>query len=568
MSLKAPWLSSYRNVPETLEYPDCSMVEMIFRSAEKYPDYDAYLFSGCSNTFREFTDEIRLCGRGLLACGIKKGNRVTICMPNTPQALTMFYAVNLVGAVANMVHPLSAEMELVDFINKSHSVAAFTLDQFSEKLLKILPKTKAKTLILASVADGLSGITKPLYNLTKGRKIVRQKTGGTILRYTDLLQRGSAYQGEYDAKMHGDDVAAILYSGGTSGDTKGILLTNRNFNALGLQTIAASDCVKPGSRMMAIMPVFHGFGLGVCVHAMLIHGAMPILVPQFSIATYAKLLAKTKPNLIAGVPTLYEGMLKMKGTDGLDLSFLHGIFSGGDTLSIELKRKVDAFLKEHGSTEQIREGFGLTETVTANCLTPRTFHKEGSIGIPYPDMFYKIVKPGTQEELAYGEDGEICVTGPTMMKGYDNNPEETAKTLQTHSDGHTWVHTGDMGSMDEEGFIYFRQRIKRMIKSSGYNIYPTQLENAIEAHEAVLISCVIGLPDEYKGQRVKAFIVLRDGVVATDEIKSSILEHCKKHIAKYALPGEIEYRDDLPRTIVGKVAFIELEREELEKMDA
>jgi len=247
---------------------------------------------------------------------------------------------------------------------------------------------------------------------------------------------------------------------------------------------------------------------------------------------------------------------------------MEGIFSGGDSLSIELKRKVDALLKECGSKEQVREGYGLTECVTASCLTPKSFHKEGSIGIPYPDMYYKIVKTGTQEEVPYGEEGEITISGPTVMKGYDNNEEETEKTLQTHSDGRVWMHSGDLGTMDEEGFVYFRQRIKRMIVSSGYSIYPTQLENAIEAHGDVLISCVIGIPDDYKIQRLKAFITLRNGKKPTEEIKASILEHCKKNIAKYAMPSEFEYRKELPKTLVGKVAYLELEKEEHAKLEA
>jgi len=417
-------------------------------------------------------------------------------------------------------------------------------------------------LVLAGADDGLKGIKKPLYKLTKGRKIERRPSEGAILRYADLMARGQGYAGQYDACKRGDDVAAILYSGGTSGKTKGILLTNLNFNALGMQTIAAGDCVIPSHKMLAIMPVFHGFGLGVCLHTAFVAGGTALLVPQFSLSLYVKLLKKQKPHYIAGVPTLYEAMLRYPDIGKIDMSQMEGIFSGGDTLSIELKRKVDALLKQCGSTEQVREGYGLTECVTASCLTPRKFHKEGSIGIPYPDVFYKIVRQGTQETVPYGDEGEIVLSGPTVMKGYDNNKEETAKTLQTHADGRVWLHTGDLGAMDEEGFIYFRQRIKRMIISSGYSIYPTQLENAIESHEDVLISCVIGVPDDYKMQRVKAFITLRDNREATDEIKESIFEHCKKNIAKYAMPTEFEYRKELPRTLVGKVAYLELEKEE------
>ena len=572
MKINTPWLDSYGDVPKNLNYPDCSMVELVFRAAVNYPDLTAYNFFGCKKNYSAFADEIRICARGLLGAGIEKENRVTICMPNTPQAVIIFYALNLIGAVANMVHPLSAEEELVSYINSSNSIAVLTLDQFAQKLMGILPRTKVRFLFLAGVEDGLAGIKKPLYKLTKGRKIEKISGSSTsaeqtpcIIRYTDLIAYGKEYTGQYDAGMRGGDVAAILYSGGTSGETKGILLTNKNFNALGMQTIAAGDCVIPGYKMLAVMPIFHGFGLGVCLHTALIAGATAILVPQFSLESYVKLLKKQRPHYIAGVPTLYEAMLKHPKIRKVDMSQMEGIFSGGDSLSIELKRKIDKLLKECGSIEQVREGYGLTECVTASCLTPRKFHKEGSIGTPYPDMYYKIVRQGTQETVEYGEEGEIVISGPTVMKGYDNNEEETAKTLKTHADGRVWLHTGDLGAMDEEGFVYFRQRIKRMIVSSGYSIYPTQLENAIESHEKVLISCVIGVPDDYKMQRVKAFITLRGDEEATDEIKASISEHCKKNIAKYAMPSEIEYRKDLPRTLVGKVAYKELEEEELEK---
>jgi len=492
----------------------------------------------------------------------------------------MFYALNLMGAVANMVHPLSAEEELVGYINGSNSVAVLTLDQFSSKLEAILPRTKAKLLILAGADDGLKGIKKPLYRLTKGRKIERRKTEGKILRYSDLIKRGkqgkqgdgspASVEGEpslrfTDAKTSGDDVAAILYSGGTSGTTKGILLSNLNFNALAMQTVAAGDCVIPSHKMLAIMPVFHGFGLGVCLHTAFVAGGTALLIPQFSLPLYVKLLKNQKPHYIAGVPTLYEAMLRHPDISKIDMSQMEGIFSGGDSLSIELKRKVDTLLKNCGSTEQVREGYGLTECVTASCLTPRKFHKEGSIGIPYPDMFYKIVRQNTREEMPYGEEGEIVISGPTVMKGYDNNDDETEKALQTHNDGKVWLHTGDLGVMDDDGFIYFRQRIKRMIVSSGYSIYPTQLENAIESHGDVLISCVIGIPDDYKMQKIKAFITLRDNKEATEEVRKQIHEHCKRNIAKYAMPAEFEYRKELPRTLVGKVAYLELEKEELAK---
>lgn len=568
MNLNAPWLEHYGNVPKNLQYPDCSMSDLVFQTARKYPDTAAYDFFGSRASYAEFAGKIDECARALAAAGIKADDRVTICMPNVPQAVIMFYALNRIGAVANMVHPLSAEEEIVFYVNSSSSVAALTLDQFYPKFEAIMDRICIKTLLITGIDDGLKGIKKLAYPMTLGRKIRRMKTGGKVIRWLDFIKNGRNYDTQYSVTRIGDDLAAILYSGGTTGKTKGILLTNLNFNALAMQTVAASNCIVPGHIMLSIMPVFHGFGLGVCIHTAFTSGITCILVPQFSVASYAELLKKYRPHYIAGVPTLFEALLRIEKLDGLDMSQLEGVFSGGDSLSVELKRKVDAFLEAHGAKIQIREGYGLTESVTANCLTPKDFHKEGSIGIPYPDMYFKIVRPGTQEAVPYGELGEICLTGPTLMKGYADNPEETAQTLQTHPDGHVWLHTGDLGAMDEDGFLYFRQRIRRMIISSGYSVYPSQIENVINAHEKVLTSCVIGVPDPYRMQKIKAFVVLRDGAEATDEIKEAILEHCRKNIAKYAMPCEFEYRAALPKTLVGKVAYLELEKEEEEKLRA
>ncbi|MCD8001314.1 MAG: AMP-binding protein, partial [Oscillospiraceae bacterium] len=372
----------------------------------------------------------------------------------------------------------------------------------------------------------------------------------------------------YKVPRGGDDPAVILYSGGTTGTTKGIVLTNRNFNALAEQIIATNPMFRPGDKMLAAMPLFHGFGLGVCIHSMLYNGGRCVLVPRFTAASYAKLITKYHCNFIAGVPTLYEALLRLPSMEKADLSCLKGVFSGGDSLSVELKKKFDKFLYDHKAAIQVREGYGTTETVTACCLTPVNMFKEGSIGIPFPDTYIKIVKPSTDEELPYGEEGEILLAGPTVMKEYADNPEETAQTLRRHADGLTWVYTGDLGTMDEQGFVYFRGRAKRMIISSGYNIYPGQLENILDAHEKVQMSCIIGVPDTYRMQKVKAFVMLAPGVPATEETKKELLSYCGKHIAKYAMPYDIEFRTELPKTLVGKVAYRKLEEEELARRAA
>lgn len=249
-----------------------------------------------------------------------------------------------------------------------------------------------------------------------------------------------------------------------------------------------------------------------------------------------------------------------------DLSSLKGVFSGGDSLSIELKKKLDKFLYDHKAVVQVREGYGTTETVTACCLTPPHMFKEGSIGVPFPDTYIKIVEPGTDKELPYGKEGEILLAGPTVMKEYMNHPEETAQTLRCHDDGLKWVYTGDLGVMDNEGFIYFKGRAKRMIVTSGYNVYPGQIENILDANELVQMSCVIGVPDPYKMQKVKAFVKLAAGVPSNDETINTLFEYCRLNISKYAMPYEIEIRDDMPKTLVGKVAYRVLEEEEMAKL--
>ena len=556
------------DIPMHLEYFEGSMFDKVLDIANRYPNNVAFDFMGRSTTYKKMVEEIENCARALKTIGVREGDRVTIALPNCPQAIYMFYAVNLVGGVCNMIHPLSAEKEIEFYLNASHSVTAITLDQFYHKFENIRQNTGIVNIIIASVKDELSKPVRAGYMLTEGRKIRKIPKDAPVIRWREFMAMSRHCFYNYKVERKSDDPAVILYSGGTTGTTKGIVLTNKNFNALGQQVIATNPMFRPGDKMLAAMPVFHGFGLGVCIHTMLSQGGRCILVPRFTAKSYAKLIVKYRCNFIAGVPTLYEALLRLSTMDGADLSCLKGVFSGGDSLSIELKKKLDKFLYDHKATIQVREGYGTTETVTACCLTPPTMFKEGSIGIPFPDTYIKIVEPGTDRELPYGEEGEILLAGPTVMREYMDNPEETAQTLRTHADGMTWVYTGDLGCMDDEGFVYFKGRAKRMIVTSGYNVYPGQIENILDAHEYVQMSCVIGVPDPYKMQKVKAFVKLSPDAPKSEETKQELLNYCRKHIAKYAMPYDIEFRDELPKTLVGKVAYRVLEEEELARIKA
>ncbi len=564
----APWVESYGGVNPHLDYSEKTISEAVLETAAREKDFPALTFMGKATSYTRLSQEIDRVARSFHALGVKSGQRVLVCLPNVPQAVFCLYGLNRIGAIPTMVHPLSAVSELAFYMKEACSEIAVTLDQFYDKFLEVKKQHPVKKLVVCRVSDELKFPLNIGQKLMTERKFPKLQVNDCDTSWAAFMAMGESVTGEYVAKKDYRTEAVVLFSGGTTGTTKGIMLSDLNFNALAWQTANMAQEEVNHSKMLAAMPVFHGFGLGVCIHTMQYCGGTSILVPRFNVKSYAKLIRKTQPNFIAGVPTLFEAITRNRYLDGADLSCLRGVFSGGDSLTIELKKKFDAFLKEHNARVRVREGYGTTECVTACCLTPHDKEKEGSIGIPFPDTYFKICKPGTTEEVPYGEEGEICLTGPSMMLGYIGHEEENRQTMQEHPDGHVWLHTGDLGKMDDEGFVYFRQRIKRMIVTSGYNVYPSQLENIIEGHPAVQRSCVIGVKDALKMQRVKAFIVLKDGYTPSLEIEEELKAYCKKHIAKYALPSEYEFRDSLPTTLVGKVAYTKLEAEEAAKATA
>ena len=538
-----------------IDYPECSVYDFLEQNAEKYPNEYAVNYFSKKISYKALVNEIDQCAKALKAMGVNRNDTVSICLPNIPQAVIAFYAINKIGAVANMIHPLSAENEIKFYLSISESCLIIAIDLIWDKLKNVISDTKIQHTVLVSVKSYMPLTFKVGYWLKSGRKI---KSPINILDWAKFMNHSKEYHGEVNAHGLKSDCAAILYSGGTTGKPKGIKLTNLNFNALALQSIDASGCLKQGDKVLSVMPIFHGFGLGVCIHTALNIGGTAIILPKFSVAEFHKLLLKYKPNVIAGVPTIYEALLQNNGLDKKDLSFIRCVVSGGDSLSVSTKKKLNKFLSEHGCTVSVREGYGLTECVTGSCLMPDINEKINSVGLPYADTYYKIVNPKTKEEVPCGETGEIILRGPTVMDSYLKEPEETKLALQIHEDGNTWLHTGDLGYIDEDGYIYFKQRLKRMIVSRGYNIYPQNIENIIDSHSSVLMCAVVGIADKIKGQKVIAFVVLKDSVNSSDKLKSELYSLCEKNIARYSLPEDIEFINALPKTLVGKIAYNEL----------
>lgn len=552
-----------------INYKPETMYQMLKNFASKHLNNIAYEFQGKKTKYSDLLNRIEIIAKALTAIGIRENDAVTICMPNCPQAIDTFYAINRIGAVANMIHPLSAQSEITFYLNISKSKAILTLDQFYEKVVDARRDCEHQVIILvAHISDELPFHLKYLYKIKAENKYAHLPNHSYSLVWKQFKLMGENYPlplPKNEFKI--DKCSVILYSGGTTGTTKGIMLSDLNFNALSKQAVKAMDVeINPDDSVLAAMPLFHGFGLGIGIHTCITNGVYCSLIPSFTIKSYGKTLLSKKPNFIAGVPTLFEAMLRTPGMEKANLSFLKGMYSGGDSLSIELKGKVDKFLKDHKSTIQICEGYGTTECVTASCLTPKNRYKEGSIGLPFSDTEFVICPVGETNHLDPNQEGEICISGPTVMLGYLDDEKETAEVLKIHENGKLYLHTGDLGYIDEEGFVYFKQRIKRMIITSGYNVYPSQIENVIDGHPKVQYSCVIGVKDPYKIQKVKAFCVLKPGIIPDDSIKNEIKEYCNKHIAKYACPKEIEFRDELPKTLVGKVAYRILEQEEEEKI--
>lgn len=560
-NIKTPWLKYYKEgVPAHLNYPKGTMVGYFLEAVARYPENIAIEYYGRTYTYRAFYEMIRDTAKSLKSQGVKEGDTIAICMPNTPEAILMFYAANMVGALVSLIHPLSAEKEIQNYINGSGATFLLSLDLVYDKVHNIVDNTCIKKIVIASAGDSLKTIKKFLYKFKNRGTVPKIELTDDIMTWNEFINYGYDYQGEIACLKGANDPAVILYSGGTSGDPKGILLTNMNFNALALSCHKMIEQSGVGESILAILPIFHGFGLGVCIHTTLGCGMRVVLVPNFNPKDFGKLLHKHKISIVCGVPSLFESLTKTSMGKN-DLSKLKSAISGGDFMSKDLKNKVDTYFREHGSNAEIRVGYGLTEASAAICVTPTGEYRESSIGVPFPDTYIKVVRVGTHDEVPYGEDGEICISGPTVMMGYLNNLEETIQTLQIHEDGRTWLHTGDVGSMDKDGFVYFKQRVKRIIISNGYNLYPSYIETIINSHPDVFTSTVIGIPHPKKVQVAKAYIVLKDGVKSSKDVEKSIRLHCEKNLARYSLPAVYEFRESLPKTLVGKVAYRELEKE-------
>lgn len=560
-----PWLDYYSREERSIKFTTKSIYHYLIDEVGEDKDYIALNYFENRISYNEFFDNINIIARALRSFGVKEKDIVTICLPNMPEALYAFYACNKIGAIVDIIHPLSSPEQVKFYLKENKSRFLFLVDFNYDKLKDVIEETLVYKTILVSPKLSMPLGLSIGYTLTRSIRTKRPFHDRDYMSWNDFKLRGVTYAKDFSANVDKDDTALILHSGGTTGTPKGIMISNYSFNALAQQSAVNVIDVQPKDKIVTILPIFHGFGLGVCIHTPLCLKVETILMPEYDANRFYKIWKNDRPHVILGVPTLWEGMMSNKKFDKVDMSQLKYIVSGGDYLSIANEVKINEFLHKHGAHVNIAKGYGMTESVAATCYTFPGTNEPGSIGIPMVGNTYKICDVETGKELELGEEGEICVNGPTLMQGYLNNQEETDLILKKHKDGKLWLHTGDIGYISSNGIVYYTQRLKRMIIVSGFNVYPAMIERVIEKHEAVKKACVIGIPHQYKMHVPKAFLMLNDGYKFNSKLKKELQELCKEELSVYSVPKEFEVRSQFPKTLYSKIDYKQLEKEEEEK---
>ncbi|MFZ5595426.1 MAG: long-chain-fatty-acid--CoA ligase [Bacillota bacterium] len=544
MYSQRPWLKMYpEGVRPNLDYPEILVHDFLEETAKKYPNRNAFILAGRKLTYTQFRDQVYRMATALSKMGVKQGDRVGLMLPNSFQMAISIYATLKIGAIGVSINPLYTERELEHQINDSGLETIVFLDLMGNKVMNVAEKTPIKRLVATGIQDYLPFPLAVLYKFKvkqMGQWVELPKDRG-IMRFNDLIRNNPPNPPRVDIKP--DDIALLQYTGGTTGFSKGAMLTHRNLVANVTQLLEiVKDIAEEGKEVfISMLPYFHAFGLTVCLNCSIRFGATQILIPRFDVKMILESISKYKATFFPGTPTMYIAMLQYPDLKKYDITSLKGCISGAAPLPLEVQKN---FQEKSGS--MLVEGYGLSECSPVTHCNPLGSTVDGSIGIPLPDVECKIVDKDTGEnEVPVGEIGELCIKAPQVMKGYWNKPEENEKVFR---DG--WFYTGDIARMDENGKFYIVERKKDLIIAGGYNIYPREVEEVLYEHPKVMEAAVAGVPHEYRGETVKAFIVLKEGQTAT---KEEIVDFCKERLAAYKVPKIVEFRQELPKTLVGKV---------------
>jgi long-chain acyl-CoA synthetase len=555
-----PWLTSYpEEIPAELEFRKEPVQQYLVDAAKSFPEKTAIHFMGKEMTYKELYQETLSFASYLQQIGIARGDRVAIMLANTPQSVISYFGILMAGGIVVQTNPLYTERELEYQMKDSGAKAIITLDILYPRASKVMPQTNLQHIIVTAIKDYLPFPKNLVYPFIQKKQygiVVNVKHEGNTHLFKEIVKIKPKNLVEYDFDFE-EDVALLQYTGGTTGSPKGVMLTHRNLVANASMCTAWLYKSKPGEEsVLGIVPFFHVYGMTIIMILSVMQAYKMIILPKFDALTTLKTIQKQRPTLFPGAPTIYIGLLNHPDLKKYDLSSIDSCLSGSAPLPIEVQEEFEAV-----TGGKLVEGYGLTESspVThSNFLWDRERVK-GSIGVPWPNTEVRIVSMDTGELMPVGEIGEIIIKGPQVMKGYWNRPEATEETIQ---DG--WLYTGDLGYMDDKGYFYVVDRKKDMIIAGGYNIYPREIEEVLYEHPDVLEAVAAGIPDPYRGETVKAYVVLKEGSeITSDELN----QYARKYLAAYKAPRLYEFREELPKTAVGKILRRTLVEEEMIKIE-
>ena len=548
------WTNSYeQGIRAELEYQDMLVPQYLEESVEKFPDNPALIFQGFTLTFREFNDMVGRFAAALKSYGIQKGDSVAILLPNVIPCVVAYYATLRIGGVVVLNNPLYSDRELEHQFTDSGSKFLITLDLLANRMVKLREKTDIKTIVYTSIGDFLPFVKRLLFPLVAKKKgLAADVTPAADLhKFKDVIAKFEPDNTQAEVTM--DDIAMYQYTGGTTGVSKGVMLTHRNISHQIQQIEGWFPAFNKGAEvMLGALPIFHVFGMSTSMNFAIRMGWANVLVPKPQPEPLLEAISKFKVTFAPMVPTMYIGILDHPDMANTDLTSVKGCFSGSAPLPLDV---INNFQEKTGSI--IVEGFGLTESTPVTHINPfNGTRKQGSIGVPIADTICKIVDlEDNTKEMPVGEAGELLIKGPQVMKGYLNKPGETAKTIT--EDG--YLCTGDVAKMDEDGYFYIVDRIKDMIISGGYNVYPRDIDEVLFEHPKILEACCIGIPHPKRGEAVKAFVILKEGQTMSEK---EVIEYCDTKLAKYKLPVAVEFREELPKSNVGKILRKDLRAQE------
>jgi len=553
--MNRPWFQFYQtDVPYSFNVPELTLPSLLDKTAESFPDAVAASFFGKKISYRALQTLTEKMADVLYSLGVRKGDRVAVMLPNCPQMVISYFGALRLGAVVVNTNPLYVEREMVHQFEDAGAETLITLDLFYEKAKNSMEETALKRIIFTGVQDFLPLILKWLYPLKAKREKqwVEIPPGEGIYHYRKLM-KNTVSRGER-VDISPEETALLQYTGGTTGIAKGVMLTHKNLVANAYQTrLWLADARDGKEKALSVLPFFHVYGMTTAMNLSVLTAAEMILVPRFEVKQILHTIQKERPTIFPGVPTMYQALNSVEDVEKYDLASIRYCISGAAPLPLEVMKKFKAL-----TGANLVEGYGLTEASPVTHANPlKGTNKEGSIGIPFPNTDSKVVDMESGEDLPVGEVGELCVKGPQVMKGYWGKEEETRQVL---SDG--WLKTGDIARMDEDGYFYIVDRKKDMIIAGGYNIYPRDIDEVLFTHPKIQDAVAVGVPDTYRGETVKAFVVLKPGEQVTEK---EIIAFCRERLAKFKAPTLVEFREELPKTMIGKVLRKVLREEEIKK---